>query len=80
MMLDLFICQSQGALPSVTSLCIAACVPPTTSLRWIAKLTDAGLFQRQGDPFDLRRSHVSFTDYGYKTMEELLRTAMETAR
>ena len=58
MLLDLFAAHLERAQVSVSSLCIAAAVAPTTALRWIAKLTDAGLFERQPDPFDRRRAFL----------------------
>jgi DNA-binding MarR family transcriptional regulator len=47
---------------SVTSACIASCVPPTTALRWIAQLTEAGLLQRIEDDTDRRRAFIALTD------------------
>ena len=40
---------------SVTSLCIASGVPPTTALRWIAQMSEAGLLERVEDEADRRR-------------------------
>jgi hypothetical protein len=61
MILDLFAAHLARAQVSVSSLCIAAAVAPTTALRWIAKLTDAGLFERQPDPFDRRRAFMALS-------------------
>jgi hypothetical protein len=61
MILDLFAAHLAQAQVSVSSLCIAAAVAPTTALRWIAKLTDAGLFERQPDPFDRRRAFMALS-------------------
>jgi DNA-binding MarR family transcriptional regulator len=58
-MLDLYAANLERAQVSVSSLCIAAAVAPTTALRWIARLTDAGLFERRPDPFDRRRAFMS---------------------
>lgn len=62
MLLDLFAAELEGASVSVSSLCIAACVPGTTALRWIASMTEGGLFDRQPDPNDRRRAFVVLTD------------------
>ena len=59
MLLDLFAAELEDVAVSVSSLCIAAAVAPTTALRWIAKLTDAGLLERRPDPFDKRRAYMS---------------------
>lgn len=62
MLLDLMAARLEGRQEPVSSLCIAANVPTTTALRWVRSLTDAGLIERQADPFDARRSHVRLTD------------------
>ena len=68
MLLDLFAAELERTQVSVSSLCIAAAVAPTTALRWIAKMTDAGLFERQPDPFDRRRAFMALTDRGSQGM------------
>lgn len=62
MMLDLLGARLDGKSVSVSSLCIAAAVPPTTALRWIAQLTEKGIFQRSNDPDDARRVFISLSD------------------
>ena len=62
MLLDLFAAELERAQVSVSSLCIAAAVAPTTALRWIARMTEAGLFERQPDPFDRRRAFLGLSD------------------
>ena len=62
MMLDLFAAELERAQVSVSSLCIAAAVAPTTALRWISRMTEAGLFERQPDPFDRRRAFLGLSD------------------
>lgn len=61
MLLDLYAAHLEGGRVSVSSLCIAAAVAPTTALRWIAKLTDAGLFERHPDPADRRRAFIALS-------------------
>lgn len=62
MLLDLAAATSEYCRVSVTSLCIASRVPPTTALRWIGVMTDEGLLQRVEDPQDRRRAFISLTD------------------
>ncbi len=62
MMLDLMGARMDGKTVSVSSLCIAAAVPPTTALRWISQLTERGIFQRRNDPDDARRVFISLSD------------------
>lgn len=61
-LLDLFAASLERAEVSVSSLCIAAAVAPTTALRWIGRLTGAGLLVRHRDPFDGRRALMSLSD------------------
>ncbi|WP_288457452.1 winged helix DNA-binding protein [uncultured Sphingomonas sp.] len=61
MLLDLFAAALEGTRVSVSSLCIAAAVAPTTALRWIGKLTAADLLHRNPDPEDRRRAFVSLS-------------------
>lgn len=70
MLLDLLAARLDGARVSVSSLCIAAAVPPTTALRWIRTLTDQGLVERRADPHDGRRVFIALAD---ETAEALQR-------
>jgi len=65
-LLDLFAAELERAQVSVSSLCIAAAVAPTTALRWIAKMTESGMLVRVPDPFDRRRA---FMELSAKTSE-----------
>jgi Winged helix DNA-binding domain len=62
MLLDLTAARAEHVRVSVTSLCIASGVPPTTALRWIGQMTDAGLLQRVDDETDRRRAFITLTD------------------
>jgi len=62
MILDLLAARLAGQHVSVSSLCIAAAVPPTTALRWIRQLTDRAVFARIADPADGRRVFIELTD------------------
>ncbi|GGD65491.1 hypothetical protein [Croceicoccus mobilis] len=58
MLLDLTAARAEGQDVCVSSLCIASGVPPTTALRWIGQMTEAGLFERLPDPADRRRAII----------------------
>ncbi|GFE74167.1 MarR family transcriptional regulator [Novosphingobium sp. TCA1] len=62
MLLDLAAARVEGKQVSVTSLCIASGVPPTTALRWIGALVQADLFQRVCDENDRRRAFIELTE------------------
>ena len=61
MLLDLYAAELEDQQVSVSSLCIAAAVAPTTALRWIAKMTDLGLLARHPDPADRRRAFMALS-------------------
>jgi hypothetical protein len=62
MLLDLMAARLEQVQVAVSSLCIAAAVPPTTALRWIKSMTDAGLFERISDPDDGRRIFIRLSE------------------
>ena len=68
MLLDLTAARAEHSRVSVTSLCIASGVPPTTALRWIGQMTDAGLLERVEDETDRRRAFITLTDKAADTM------------
>lgn len=68
MLLDLMAAKLEGQAVSVSSLCIAACVPPTTALRWIKSMTDSGIFQRKADDHDGRRIFIELSDASAEAM------------
>ncbi|MET0240478.1 MAG: MarR family transcriptional regulator [Sphingobium sp.] len=70
MMLDLMAARIDGKRVSVSSLCIAAAVPPTTALRWIAQLTERGIFVRRNDPNDARRVFISLSDEAAESLTD----------
>ncbi len=62
MLLDLTAARAEHKRVSVTSLCIASGVPPTTALRWIAQMKEFGLVERVQDSADKRRAFIALTD------------------
>jgi hypothetical protein len=60
-LLDLRAAALEGQPVSVSSLCIAAAVPPTTALRWIAVMTESGMLERRQDPDDARRVFIELS-------------------
>jgi Winged helix DNA-binding domain len=62
MLLDLTAARAEHKRVSVTSLCIASGVPPTTALRWIGQMTEVGLFHRVEDESDRRRALIALSD------------------
>lgn len=61
-LLDLAASRLEHRSVSVSSLCIAAAVPPTTALRWIRLMTEQRLLERRADPADARRMFVDLSD------------------
>ncbi len=60
-LLDLMVARLEERPVSVSSLCIAAAVPPTTALRWITAMTDSGMLVRGNDPDDARRVFIGLS-------------------
>ena len=69
MLLDLFAARLEQRRVSVSSLCIAAAVPPTTALRWIGTMHEEGLFERQADSTDRRRAYIALSEKGFEAMK-----------
>jgi hypothetical protein len=75
MLLDLMAARLEGLRVAVSSLCIAAAVPPTTALRWIKTMTDHGLFIRDADVMDGRRVFIELSDQAASAMDAWLSAA-----
>ena len=73
MLLDLMAARMEAKPVPVSSLCIAAAVPTTTTLRWIRSLSEAGLFERRVDPADARRTYISLSAVAADAMLAWLR-------
>lgn len=67
-LLDLTAARAEHARVSVTSLCIASGVPPTTALRWISQMVETGLLERIEDEVDRRRAFITLTDKAAEAM------------
>lgn len=80
MLLDLMAARLEGSRISVSSLCIASAVPPTTALRWIKQLTERGLLVRQADDEDGRRIFISLSGEGARAVEQWFRLSREMLR
>lgn len=79
MLLDLMAARVERQRVAVSSLCIAAAVPPTTALRWIKTLTDHGIFVRRNDPRDGRRVYLELSDRAAAGMTAYFNAAQRLA-
>ena len=79
MLLDLMAARLEQRRVAVSSLCIAAAVPPTTALRWIKTLCEQGLFVRVADPQDGRRVFIELSDATAAGLEACLRSAQRVS-
>ena len=75
MLLDLMAARLERVRVAVSSLCIAAAVPPTTALRWIKTMSDNGMFVRVADPEDGRRVFIELSDEAASGMAAYLSAA-----
>lgn len=74
MLLDLTVAHAEHRRVSVTSLCIASGVPPTTALRWVRQLVDCGVFERIADSTDKRRAFIALSDKSVEAMASYFQT------
>jgi DNA-binding response OmpR family regulator len=64
MLLELFDAHCTQRPYHVSALCLASGAPHATALRRLSQMIDAGLFRREQDPADARRSWVFLTHEG----------------
>lgn len=72
MLLDLFVRTARGEKTPVKNLCLAACAPTSTALRWMDRLESAGLITKAGDQEDARRLIVELSEMGSKSIAQIL--------
>jgi DNA-binding MarR family transcriptional regulator len=72
MLLDLFVQAAEGKRTAVTSLCAASGVPPSTALRWITTLQDAGLILREEAEHDRRVAYLKLSARGFAAVRQYL--------
>ncbi|MFM5883901.1 MAG: hypothetical protein ACKOQ3_00980 [Novosphingobium sp.] len=72
MLLDLYVHYVSGRQISVTSACIASGVPPTTAVRWVDLLTEAGLIESANNPRDQRVRWLRLTQNALDKIERYL--------
>jgi hypothetical protein len=72
MLLDLFVAIEEDRAVSVTSCCIAAMVPPTTALRWLALLKQQGLVLEEADTRDRRQKLLHLAPHARAQMREFI--------
>jgi DNA-binding MarR family transcriptional regulator len=71
-LLDLYISNGMDRKISVSSLCVASMVPPTTALRYISMLEDNGMLRKVPAESDRRVSLVELTEEGCRAMDAYL--------
>ncbi|HSR00762.1 MAG TPA: winged helix DNA-binding protein [Sphingomicrobium sp.] len=69
-LLDLFAAEAEGRRVAISSAGLAANVPLTTAIRWINALQEEGLVSRENDPLDGRRSFLTLTEQGLRSMHD----------
>lgn len=77
MLLDLTAAHAEHHRVSVSSLCIASGVPPTTALRWIRQMTETGLLERIEDSKDKRRVFITLSDAAVDAMARYFAEAVQ---
>lgn len=72
LLLDLYVAGMERRRISISSACIAAAVPSTTALRWIALLESNGLVLRIADSDDRRRAYLALAPRASMSIEAWL--------
>jgi len=62
MLIMLYCAEGQGQPVTVTALCNAADIPPTTGLRWVNELERRGLIVRRPHPSDRRSTLAALSE------------------
>lgn len=68
-LIDLYIHSSQGKRIATSALCMGSSAPPTTALRRVNELCEAGIAVKIDDPDDGRRQFVELTPDTAKRLE-----------
>jgi DNA-binding MarR family transcriptional regulator len=79
-LLDLFVATRESRQVSVSSCCLAARVPSTTGLRWIARLAAREWLDIRDDANDSRRRIVSLSAKGITSMTAYLQSISRLAQ
>ena len=72
-LLDLYTTRDEDRASCVSDLCVAAGVPQTTGLRYIAAMEQLGFVRRKSDPRDARRILIELDDKAEEGVGELMR-------
>lgn len=79
MLLELFDAHCTQRPYHVSALCLASGAPHATALRRLSQMIDAGLFRREQDPADARRSWVFLTPEGLEKVSACAETGSTSA-
>lgn len=77
MLLDLYLGELLGRKTSITSACIASRVPPTTALRHVNALCDAGRIERHRDQNDARRHWLKLAPQVREEIDQYLKSMID---
>jgi DNA-binding MarR family transcriptional regulator len=78
-LLELYAAELGQRRTSTTDLSDSSGVPPTTALRWIARLHRDELITREDDPLDGRRVRIAFSQRGLSMMQCYFESIGQTA-
>ena len=73
-LLDLYVAAAEGRRVSVTAASLAAGGAPSSGLRMVSRMVEAGLLKRSPDICDGRRSWVTLSSRSLDTVRRLLET------
>lgn len=72
MLLDLFASEQRGRTRSEADLCSSSLISPTTAMRWLLALEQAGFLRREKSLTDPTHRYVSLTEKGQDSVSSIL--------
>ncbi|MEE4211199.1 MAG: winged helix DNA-binding protein [Parvularcula sp.] len=71
-LLDLFVFHQRRILRTLADLCSGSSISPSTAMRWLVAMEQAGLVKREAKHADPRRHTVALTDEGLASVHSIL--------
>lgn len=78
-LLELFVAHAENRRIQVSALGLDSSIPLTTTIRWLAALSERGLIKRSNDPLDGRRCFIALSDAGERSMISYLQAFQQYA-
>lgn len=78
-LLELFVAKANAKRLLVSMVGLESHIPPTTALRWLGLLLNAGLIRKESDMLDKRRQWIRLSERGLTLMLQYFKTRFPKA-